>query len=147
MKKRNCFYALVAAAAFSLVGCQSNTDKEQSASSEVATEEVAVEESKGEISFDTDEFDFGTVDEGAVVEHVYTFTNTGTEPVIVNRVTASCGCTTPSYTSTPVAPGKTGEVRVSFDSKGQVGKQQKIITVVSTSKTRLQTLQLKGEVK
>ncbi|GHE48623.1 DUF1573 domain-containing protein [Sphingobacterium griseoflavum] len=100
----------------------------------------------GEIAFAESAFDFGQVKEGEVVEHVYAFTNTGTSPVILSRVSASCGCTTPSYTQTPILPGKAGEIKVSFDSNGQVGKQQKIVTVVSNAENSVTTIQLRGEV-
>lgn len=100
----------------------------------------------GKLEFGESVYDFGEVKEGEIVEHVYAYTNTGTAPVILSQVSASCGCTTPSYTQTPVLPGKSGEVKVSFDSNGQVGKQQKIVTIVSSAENRVTTVQLKGEV-
>ncbi|PRD48334.1 DUF1573 domain-containing protein [Sphingobacterium haloxyli] len=100
----------------------------------------------GKVEFNEPVFDFGEVKEGDIVERIYTYTNTGTAPVILSQVSASCGCTTPSYTQTPVLPGKSGEVKVSFDSNGQVGKQQKIVTIVSNADNRVTTIQLKGEV-
>lgn len=100
----------------------------------------------GKIEFEESVYDFGEVKEGEVVERVYTYTNTGTAPVILSQVSASCGCTTPSYTQTPVLPGKTGEIKVSFDSNGQVGKQQKIVTIASNAENGVTTVQLKGEV-
>lgn len=102
--------------------------------------------STGKVEFEAPVFDFGTVKEGAIVEHIYAFENTGEAPVILSQVSASCGCTTPSYTQTPVLPGKKGEIKVSFDSNGQVGKQQKIVTVVSNAANGVTTVQLKGEV-
>ena len=100
----------------------------------------------GRIEFTEGAFDFGQVKEGAIVEHVFTFNNTGTAPVILSRVSASCGCTTPSYTQTPILPGKSGEIKVSFNSDGQVGKQQKIVTVASNADNGVTTVQIKGEV-
>ncbi|WP_437921771.1 DUF1573 domain-containing protein [Sphingobacterium sp. LRF_L2] len=100
----------------------------------------------GKIEFTESAFDFGQVKEGEVVEHSYEFKNTGTSPLILKQVSASCGCTTPSYTKAPILPGKTGEVKVSFNSDGQVGKQQKIVTVVSNAENGVTTVQLKGEV-
>src|SRR5690606_2927490 len=100
----------------------------------------------GKIEFSENEFNFGEVKEGEIVDHVYEFTNTGSTPVILGRVTASCGCTTPSYTQTPILPGEKGEVKVSFNSDGQVGRQQKIVTIVSNAENNITTIQLKGEV-
>jgi len=101
----------------------------------------------GKIVFAQTEFDFGQVTEGEIVERVFSFTNTGTAPVILEQVSASCGCTTPAYTQTPVQPGKTGEIKVRFDSNGQTGRQQKIISVASNAENGMMTVQIKGEVK
>ncbi|MCA5005846.1 DUF1573 domain-containing protein [Sphingobacterium bovistauri] len=100
----------------------------------------------GKIAFVSDVFDFGTVKEGEIVEHTFKFTNEGTEPVILAQVSASCGCTTPDYTSEPVLPGKAGKINVSFNSAGQVGVQQKIVTVTSNAENNVVTVQLKGTV-
>ena len=127
-----------------LISC-GNGDK-QTAQSSDSIENSGDQVMGGKIEFVESEFDFGVVKEGEVVEHVYEFTNTGTTPIILGRVSASCGCTTPSYTQTPILPGKQGEVKVSFNSDGQVGKQQKIVTVVSNAENNITTIQLKGEV-
>ncbi len=136
------FSSLVVAA---LISCGNNENKTtQSTDSVVNTEDQSI--MGGKIEFAESEFDFGVVKEGEIVDHVYQFTNTGTTPVIIGRVSASCGCTTPSYTQTPILPGKEGEIKVSFNSDGQVGKQQKIVTVVSNAENNITTIQLKGEV-
>ena len=100
----------------------------------------------GKIVFEENSFDFGTVKEGETVSRTYTFVNEGKAPIILSQVSASCGCTTPSFTQAPVLPGKKGEIKVSFDSNGQVGKQQKIVTVVSNAVPAVTTVQLRGEV-
>lgn len=132
----------VCAVIATLVSCGNSGNKE-----EQTTDTTANEAAKGgEIEFEESIFDFGQIKEGEVVEHVYTYTNSGTAPVILSQVSASCGCTTPSYTQKPVLPGKSGEIKVSFASDGQVGKQQKIVTVVSNAENGVTTVQLKGEV-
>ncbi len=125
-----------------LVSCGNSGSNEEQATDTIGNELTQ----GGKIEFGESVYDFGEVKEGEVVEHVYAYINTGTEPVILSQVSASCGCTTPSYTQTPVLPGKSGEVKVSFDSNGQVGKQQKIVTIVSNAENRVMTVQLKGEV-
>jgi len=122
----------------------SNKQSEQAESNIAGTEEQSI--MGGKIEFSESEFNFGEVKEGEIVDHVYEFTNTGSTPVILGRVTASCGCTTPSYTQTPILPGEKGEVKVSFNSDGQVGRQQKIVTIVSNAENNITTIQLKGEV-
>ncbi|PRD57265.1 DUF1573 domain-containing protein [Sphingobacterium gobiense] len=132
----------ICAALTTMVSCGNSANKD------AETVDTTVNESAkgGKVEFDESVFDFGEVKEGEIVEKIYTYTNTGTAPVILSQVSASCGCTTPSYTQTPVLPGKSGEVKVSFDSNGQVGKQQKIVTIVSNADNRVTTIQLKGEV-
>ena len=100
----------------------------------------------GVIEYEESVFDFGTVKEGDIVEHSFTFKNTGSQPVILSQVAASCGCTTPDYTKTPVLPGETGEIKVSFNSAGQTGVQQKIVTVSSNAENSVSTVQIKGTV-
>ena len=100
----------------------------------------------GKMDFKETVYDFGNIKEGEVVKHVFKFENTGTSPVILSQVSASCGCTTPTYTTTPILPGKEGEITVEFNSAGQVGQQQKIITIASNAESNITTVQLKGTV-
>lgn len=100
----------------------------------------------GIMSLENDSYDFGKVDEGAKIEHVFTFTNTGDAPLIISQVSASCGCTTPEYSTHPVAPGQKGTVKVVFDSNGQVGQQHKVISVLSNGSAKVTLLHLRGEV-
>lgn len=143
------------AVVLALVSCNSNNAKNNTYVSSYEDPNYAASDSdsvvvsaegKGEIDFDNPSFDFGKVKEGEVVEHEFTFVNSGESPVIISRVTASCGCTTPSYTNTPVLPGKSGNVKIKFDSEGQMGKQQKLITIQSNAKEPIMTIELKGTV-
>lgn len=129
-----------------LIACNNSTQKiaNQQDSTSVQTEGNLV--GNGKIAFESDAYDFGTAKEGDVIEHSFKFTNEGTEPVILAQVSASCGCTTPEYTSEPVLPGKTGKVNVSFNTAGQVGVQQKIVTITSNAQNNVVTVQLKGTV-
>src|SRR5574338_121613 len=65
--------------------------------------------------------DFGTVPMGPKAEVTFKFTNNSTAPVVIKSANASCGCTTPSYTTTPVMPGETGEVKASYGTEGRPG--------------------------
>ena len=135
--------------ATSLVACNNTYKTTDTSTDQVENNISSAEEStqgKGKIEFENNTFEFGTVKEGAVVDHVFKFKNTGTEPVILAQVSATCGCTTPDYTKEPVLPGKDGEIKVSFDSHGQVGIQQKIITIASNAENGVTTVQLKGTV-
>lgn len=98
------------------------------------------------IKWENAEHDFGTINEGDKVEHVYKFTNTGTADLVISNVKASCGCTVPSYTETPVKPGETGEVKATFDSSGKPGQQQKTITVTLNTEKGTEMLNFKANV-
>ena len=67
------------------------------------------------MEFSKTEHDFGTINEGDVVEHEFTFTNTGKAPLVVTNAKGSCGCTVPKKPEGPIAPGETGEIQVKYD--------------------------------
>ncbi|QYJ67811.1 DUF1573 domain-containing protein [Flavobacterium litorale] len=98
------------------------------------------------MKFDEVEHDFGTIDQGEVVSHTFTFKNEGTSDLVVSQAKASCGCTVPSYTKTPVKPGETGEVNVEFNSKGKKGNQNKTVTVSANTEEGSQVLKFKAVV-
>lgn len=134
-----------------LASCGNSTQKNENTEGETVVTDAAANDGAdasvlGKIEYVETEFDFGTVTEGDVVDHVFKFKNTGDAPVILSQVSASCGCTTPDYTRDPVLPGQEGEIKVSFNSSGQVGKQQKIVTVSSNAENRVSTVQIKGTV-
>lgn len=85
------------------------------------------------ITFDATEHNFGDIAQGDVVEHTFTFTNTGTQPLIIDRVDVTCGCTSPDWTKEAVMPGKTGFVKAKYNSAGRMGQQKKAITVHSNT--------------
>lgn len=98
------------------------------------------------ISFDKVEHDFGNIKEGDVVEHVFKFTNTGKEPLIIESAKGSCGCTVPEYPKEPLAPGKTGEMKVKFNSQAKVNKQRKTVTVIANTAPENTTLTIVADV-
>lgn len=92
------------------------------------------------------EHNYGKVKTGAIVKHTFKFKNTGTEPLLLTRVKASCGCTTPSYSKEPIAPGEEGFIDVSFNTAGKSGIQRKSVTVTSNSQPLNMALRINGEV-
>ena len=79
--------------------------------------------------FDSYEHDFGTMDEGDAVTHIFSFTNTGSEPLILDKCKGSCGCTVPQCPKEPIAPGASGKIEVKFNSKGKKNNQTKTVTI------------------
>ncbi|MBE0652599.1 MAG: DUF1573 domain-containing protein, partial [Bacteroidales bacterium] len=76
----------------------------------------------------------------------FEFTNTGNEPLIIQRVTASCGCTTPTWTRQPVMPGEKGFVNAAYNPANRPGKFDKSITVQTNSATPSVRLRIIGNV-
>lgn len=86
------------------------------------------------ITFDKKVHDFGDISQGDKVEVTFYFTNTGNEPLIITNVQVTCGCTTPKgWPRDPIAPGGKGELTVAFNSAGKMGKQNKVVTIVSNA--------------
>ncbi|MBR2203036.1 MAG: DUF1573 domain-containing protein [Prevotella sp.] len=98
------------------------------------------------ISFDKNEWDWGEFSEDNPIQKcVFTFTNTGDAPLIINQAVASCGCTVPKFTKTPVRPGETGTINVTYSGKGKVpGHFRKSITVHSNGKPAIVRLYIEG---
>ena len=99
------------------------------AQNEVKTEVPA---NGAKIRFEELEHQYGTIQKGGNGDCEFTFWNDGNEPLILQNVKASCGCTTPSYTQKPVMPGKTGTIHVRYNTNN-VGGFTKTITITSNA--------------
>lgn len=84
-------------------------------------------------TFEEDTYDFGDIYQGDVVDHVFVFENTGTEPLIITNVKVTCGCTATNWTRDPILPGEQSSIKVKFDSAGKIGRQNKVILIVSNA--------------
>lgn len=108
---------------------------------------MATAQQKAIISVDNTSHDFGVIKEAdGKVSHTFKITNTGDAPLVITRVIASCGCTTPEWTKEPIAPGKTGEVKITYDPKDRPGPFTKSISVYSNGKTGSYILTIRGDV-
>lgn len=86
------------------------------------------------ITWEDNAFDFGEIVAGEKVEHTFKFSNTGNEPLVITNVQVTCGCTTPKgWPRDPIAPGKKAELVVQFNSAGKIGRQNKVVTVISNA--------------
>lgn len=98
------------------------------------------------MKFAESEFDFGDIKPDTKVRHTFAFTNTGKSPLLIEDATASCGCTTPSWTKQPVAPGAQGTMEVQFDSRGKQGIINKQVAVRANTQPSITTIAIKGNV-
>ena len=112
----------------------------------VASETEAPNPNAPVMKFTEAEFDFGDIKADSKVHHTFTFTNTGKSPLLIQDATASCGCTTPSWTKEPVAPGASGQLEVQFDSRGKHGIINKQVAVRANTQPSITTITIKGNV-
>jgi len=84
------------------------------------------------IRFEEMEHQYGTIQKGGNGDCEFKFWNDGNEPLILQNVKASCGCTTPSYTQKPVMPGESGIINVHYNTNN-VGGFSKTVTVTSNA--------------
>lgn len=101
---------------------------------------------QGVMTFEKDTHDFGKVPEGTMATHEFKFKNTGNQPIVIANAQASCGCTTPDWTKTPVLPGKSGIIKAMYSSAGRPGVFNKTVTVTSNASTPNTVLTVKGDV-
>ena len=136
MKRLIVFIAL----AFVIAACNSNTADNNKAAKHLPTNlvnnpltadgmDTIAASRKATMDFVDTAHDFGKVHQNEIAEHDFVFTNNGKSPLIINSATGSCGCTVASYPRTPVAPGKTDTMKVSFNSAGKHGHQIKSVTI------------------
>ncbi|MEZ4778384.1 MAG: DUF1573 domain-containing protein [Flavobacteriaceae bacterium] len=102
-------------------------------------------QAQAKIEFKSDTVDYGEIAKGSDGVRVFEFTNTGTEPLIISDVKSSCGCTVPEKPKDPIAPGKTGQIKVKYDTN-RVGPIRKTVTVYSNATEPIKALKIKGEV-
>ena len=99
-----------------------------------------------QIKFDSTTHDFGTFSESEPkVTCTFTYTNVGEQPLVVNQAIASCGCTVPEYTKTPIKPGEKGAIDVTYDGTDKFpGHFQKTITIRSNAVNEVVRLTIEG---
>jgi hypothetical protein len=107
---------------------------------------VNAQEKIAKIEFTSETVDYGEIDKGSDGIRVFEFKNTGNAPLIISKVSSSCGCTIPKKPEAPILPGETGEIQVKYDTN-RPGPIRKAITVISNADTPTKVLKIKGEVK
>ena len=99
-----------------------------------------------ELSFETLRHNFGEITQGESASHQFTFTNTGEGDLIISQAKGSCGCTVPEWPKEPLAPGEASKIKVTFNSAGKSGKQNKTITLVTNAIPNTTVLTITGQV-
>jgi len=138
MKK---LFVAVMAASMLMVACNNQSGTTAS------TEGTTAATGDGPImKFEKETHDFGKIKAGDKITYEYKFTNTGKSPLIISDAKASCGCTTPVWPHTPIKPGESGGIKVTFDSAQKMGLQDKQIVVTANTNPAQNIVHLIGEV-
>lgn len=136
---KNVSLSLVAIAVL-LLGCNSNQTNGAGNTTTANAANAAV------MKFEKEVYDFGKIKQGDKVTTDFKFTNTGKMPLIITDAVATCGCTKPEWPKTPVKPGESGMVHVTFNSAFKTGLQDKMITVTANTNPAQNRVHLIGEV-
>jgi hypothetical protein len=88
--------------------------------------------------------DFGMIPQGRPVTHTFDVVNTGSEPLLLENVQASCGCTTPEWGREPIAPGATVPIKVGYNAYAE-GHFNKTVTIFYNN-AHTKALTITGEV-
>lgn len=93
------------------------------------------------------EHDFGKFkEETGSQKYDFVVQNTGNQPLVIQNIVASCGCTTPEWTKSPIPPKGTGKITAIYDPKDRPGPFNKTLSVYTNSKPEVVVLVIKGEV-
>ena len=107
--------------------------------------QTSVTSTQDSIVFDKTVHDYGTIIQGGNGNCEFDFTNKGKTPLMLNNVRSSCGCTVPEWPRKPIEPGKTGIIKVKYNTS-KIGGFTKSITVTSNAKNSIVILKIKGNV-
>ena len=108
--------------------------------------DVANDNNKPQFKFEAEEYNFGTVKSGDEVSYEFNFTNLGNEPIIITEAHGSCGCTVPIYPKEPIVKNQKSKIKVTFNSAGKMGMQDKTVTITSNAVQSPMVLDIKGSV-
>lgn len=113
---------------------------------QAATASLSETRAKTSIQFAELNHSFGKIKQDSKQTKIFKFTNTGSEPLIIENATGSCGCTVPQYPKEPIKPGATGEIVVEYSPGKQEGAQTKTVTITANTTPITTTLNISAEV-
>jgi len=141
-------FLLAACAMIFAVTANAQTDNKTVSKPATAPAAVApAATSTAEMTFEVEEYNFNTIKQGESVTRDFSFTNTGKEDIIITNAQGSCGCTVPIWPKEPIKKGAKGVIKVTFNSAGKMGLQDKTVTITSNAKNSPRVIHLKGTVK
>ncbi|NCI47239.1 DUF1573 domain-containing protein [Sediminibacterium soli] len=98
-----------------------------------------------DIVFKETKHDFGKIKHRVPATYTFAYTNNASKPAIIEVATAECGCTKPEYSVAPLAKGKTGTIKVTYNAEN-FGMFNKKVTVKFANVAEPVTLTINGDV-
>ncbi len=140
MKIKKYVLTILTAAGIALASCDNNKPAKVStdaisitASADSGRAAAEAGKRKPVITFEKVLHDFGRITQGEKAEYSFRFTNTGDGDLLIANAYASCGCTVPEFSREPIAPGKAGFIKVTFDSDKREDRFEKLVTVLANT--------------
>ena len=91
-------------------------------------------------------YDFGDILQGESVSHEFTLKNNGDEDLLISAAKGSCGCTVPQWPKDPIVKGESAVIKITFNSAGKSGKQNKTVTLVSNAIPNTKVITINGNI-
>ena len=108
--------------------------------------DTAVAAMKPVMEFKDTTHNFGTLHEGEVAAYDFSFVNKGKSPLIITSASGSCGCTVADYPRDPILPNQAATLKVTFNSQGKSGHQEKSVTLQTNTVRSVHMLYIQAEV-
>lgn len=133
-----------------IVSCSSST-QEKEITTELVKSPLTASEEKQEVKtpnleINETSFDFGEITQGESVTHDFVIKNTGEGDLIISAAKGSCGCTVPEWPKGPITKGEEATIKVTFNSEGKLGMQNKTVTLVTNAIPNTKILTMKGNI-
>lgn len=143
--------AIVLGAMYSFSSCKSKSTENGQVSTDLVNNPASAngneeEENIPVMLLEAETHEFGKITEGEKVSYSFKFKNTGKADLIISDAKGSCGCTVPQWPKSPIAPGGSGVIDVTFDSRGKSGMQNKTVTLITNAIPNTKILTITGEV-
>ena len=143
-------YLIILLISFVLMSCGPSVDKQiittELVNSPLTASRNAEKVSTPNIEMLETSFDFGEIQQGKSVTHEFILKNSGDAELIITSVKGSCGCTVPEWPKSPISVGEEAVIKVTFNSVGKSGKQNKTVTLVSNSIPNTKVITINGNV-
>ena len=145
------FFYITSILVFYMTSCQNSVEDYTPVSTDIVNNPITASSEQSntdipEIEFSVKEYDFGEIIQGEKVTYSFTFKSNGDGPLVISDVSSTCGCTVPSWPTSPIEPGKTGDIVVIFDSDGKRGKVVKEISVLTNAVPSTRILTIKADI-